>query len=118
MRSMFWSCYSLTSLNLSNFNTSQVRYMTNMFYRCSSLTSLNLSNFNTSQVTDIYNMFDGCINLEYINMINFNEIKLNDDSSNYNNMFYNVPENVVVCIQESITKNKIFPKLRKKIVIL
>ena len=31
----------------------------NMFYKCSSLTSLNLSNFNTNNVTNIWYMFDG-----------------------------------------------------------
>ena len=30
-----------------------------MFYNCSSLTSLNLSNFNTNNVTDMIHMFDG-----------------------------------------------------------
>ena len=30
-----------------------------MFYNCSSLTSLNLSNFNTNNVTNMEGMFDG-----------------------------------------------------------
>ena len=44
---MFSWCSSLTSLNLSNFNTNNVKVdkdvnnMNNMFYKCSSLTSLN-----------------------------------------------------------------------------
>lgn len=37
-----------------------------MFSGCSSLTSLNLSSFNTSKVTDMYDMFLGCYNLETI----------------------------------------------------
>ena len=31
--------------------------MRSVFYNCSSLTSLNLSNFNTNNVTDMYCMF-------------------------------------------------------------
>ena len=38
---MFSECSSLTSLNLSNFNTNNVEDMSEMFYGCSSLTSLN-----------------------------------------------------------------------------
>ena len=114
MNSMFAGCSLLTSLDLSRFETSRVYNMIYMFQDCSSLTSLDLSNFITSSVTKMSNMFQGCTKLEYINLENFNEIKLNNDSSNYNNMFYNVPENVVVCIQESITKNKIFPQITSK----
>ena len=38
---MFCWCKKLTSLNLSNFNTNNVEYMSCMFDGCSSLTSLN-----------------------------------------------------------------------------
>ena len=50
LRSMFEGCSSLTSLDLSNFDTSKVVNMSDMFYGCSSLTSLDLSNFDTSKV--------------------------------------------------------------------
>ena len=112
---MFYVCSSLTSLELSNFVTSQVTSMTEMFYCCSSLTTLNLSNFNTSQVTKMDNMFYNCIHLEYINLENFDESKLGDGENNYRNMFYNIPENAVICINENRTMNKIFPQIRDKI---
>ena len=41
MSNMFSNCSSLTSLNLSNFNTNNVNNMSEMFSDCSSLTSLN-----------------------------------------------------------------------------
>ncbi len=41
---MFYNCSSLTSLNLSNFNTNNVNDMSSMFYNCSNLTSLNSKN--------------------------------------------------------------------------
>ena len=46
-------------------------------------------------------MFYGCKNLEYINLQKF---KYNNDT-NYNNMFKNVPINVVVCIDETTASN-------------
>ena len=86
-----------------------------MFKGCSSLTSLNLSNFDTSKVTWISNMFDGCTNLEYINMINFNENSLGSSSSyHYSNMFNNVPNNIVVCINTNNIRNKIYPQISSK----
>ena len=48
---------SLTSLNLSNFDTSNVTNMNGMFTYMDSLTSLDLSNFNTSKVTNMSYMF-------------------------------------------------------------
>ncbi|ECB9705988.1 BspA family leucine-rich repeat surface protein [Listeria monocytogenes] len=47
-----------TSLDLSNFDTSNVIYMDEMFSR-SAVTSLDLSNFDTSNVTTMMNMFYG-----------------------------------------------------------
>ncbi len=57
MSYMFYKCSSLTSLNLSNFNTNKVNNMNYMFHNCSSLTSLNLSNFNTNNVNNMNEMF-------------------------------------------------------------
>ena len=56
---MFYGCSSLTSLNLSNFNTNNVNDMSEMFSSCSSMNFLNLSNFNTSNVTNMRRMFFG-----------------------------------------------------------
>ena len=54
---MFQSCSSLTNLDLSNFDTSQVTDMKFMFEYCSSLTNLDLSSFDTRKVTDMDYMF-------------------------------------------------------------
>ena len=59
MSYMFSECSSLLSLNLSNFNTNNVKDMSRMFYSCSSLTSLNLSNYNTNNIKDMIWMFYG-----------------------------------------------------------
>ena len=47
---LFYGCNSLTSLDLSNFNTQNVKSMGHMFQNCYSLISLDLSNFNTENV--------------------------------------------------------------------
>ena len=56
---MFFNLQKLSALNLSNFNTNNVKDMSYMFYNCSSLTDLNLSNFNTNNVNNISSMFSG-----------------------------------------------------------
>ena len=40
--------------------------MNSMFSNCYSLNSINLSNFNTNKVTDMSSMFDGCKSLKNI----------------------------------------------------
>ena len=61
-----------TKLNVSSFNTKNVKYMYCMFSRCSKLTSLDVSNFNTANVTDMGFMFWRCLGLTSLNLSNFN----------------------------------------------
>ena len=84
--SMFAGCSSLTSLDVSNFNTSKVTSMDNMFKDCSSLTSLDVSNFNTSNVTSMGNMFNGCSSLTSLDVSNFNTSKV-DSFYSFSYMF-------------------------------
>ena len=70
---MFDGCGSLTSLDLSSFNTFNVTSMNSMFYYCGSLTSLDLSSFNTSNATDMGSMFSGCDYLTTVKVINCND---------------------------------------------
>ena len=67
---MFNGCNSLTILDLSGFNTTNVNSMYNMFYSCSSLTTLDLSNWNTSNVTDMGRMFQNCNKLTNLTLGN------------------------------------------------
>ena len=69
---MFAGCSSLTSLDLSSFNTSQVTDMRGLFDGCKNLTSLNVSNFNTSNVKHMDAMFRGCSRLTSLDLSNFN----------------------------------------------
>ena len=54
---MFAWCTSLTSVDLTGLDTSNVTDMHGMFYMCPSLTSLDLSAFDTSSVTNMCDMF-------------------------------------------------------------
>ena len=86
MNSMFRNMSSLTSLNLSNFDTSKVTNMSYMFFNTSSLTSLNLSNFDTSKVTNMDSVFRSMTNLTTINLSNFDTSKVTDMSSMFSDM--------------------------------
>jgi len=85
MSYMFYNCSCLNDLNLCNFSTINVTDMSCMFYGCSSLTSLNLFNFNTINVKDMKNMFSHCYSLTSLDLSNFNTINV----TNMNSMFYN-----------------------------
>ena len=77
---MFRSCTNLTTLNISNFDTSQVTTMYQMFYGCTNLASLDVTSFNTSQVTTMYGMFTSCSSLISLNLSTFNTSQVKDMS--------------------------------------
>ena len=72
MNYMFYQCYSLISLDLSNFNTNNIKDMSYMFSWCFSLTSLNVSNFNNNNVINMSYMFSDCRSLTTLDLSNFN----------------------------------------------
>ena len=92
-RYMFYGCKSLTSLDLSGWNTSNVTDMEQMFSYCSKLTSLDVSNFDTSSVTNMGAMFRDCKSLTSLDLSNFdtsNVTKMITSGYNYDiGMFYN-----------------------------
>ena len=71
----------LKTLDLSDFDTSQVTSMLELFYECGDLEEINLTNVNTSNVTTMYKMFDSCKKLTTLDLSNF-------DTSNVTNMSY------------------------------
>ena len=77
MNSMFNECRNLTNIiNLNNLNTTSAVSFSEMFYNCSSLTTLDVSNFDTSNVTSLSNMFYDCSNLKTINLFSSTSGKL------------------------------------------
>ena len=84
---MFYDMRSLTSLNLSNFDTSQVTNMQYMFSDMTKLTTLDLSNFDTSKVTDMKYMFNEMYGLTSLNLSSFNTSNVTDMSCMFAHMF-------------------------------
>ena len=88
MMNMFRNCYNLTSLDLSKFNTSNVTNMEEMFFGCSGLTKLDLSTFDTSNVNNMSGMFDGCSKLTSLDLFSyFNTSKVTNMCSMFNSCF-------------------------------
>jgi surface protein len=81
----------LTTLNLTNLDTSNVTDMNYMFGGCTSLKTIDISNFNTSKVTNMRCMFYNCSNLEEIDVSNFNVSAV----TNFEYVFYS-------CVQANI----------------
>ena len=72
-----------------------------MFRNCYSLISLDLSNFNTALVKDMKYMFDNCINLHYLNLKNFEQ----NNNLNYTDIFRGIPNNIIACINNTKAPN-------------
>ena len=81
MCDMFYNCFDLTSLDVSNFDTQKVTDMSWMFDNCVSLTSLDVSNFNTQNVENMSFMFSWCEGLNSLDLSKF-------DTQNVTNMSY------------------------------
>ena len=79
-RAMFCGCSSLVSINLSNFDTSKVKDMAYMFSGCQ-ISSLDLSEFYTTEAINFFKMFNGCSSLKSLNLSTF-------DTSNVKEMSY------------------------------
>ena len=76
MRDMFSGCSKISSLDVSNWDVSQVTSMRSMFDYCSKITSLDVSNWNVSKVTDTSYMFSQCNSLVSLDISNWNTSKV------------------------------------------
>ena len=87
MSGMFLGCISLSSLDVSRWDTSQVTDMSWMFGGCSTLSSLDVSRWDTSKVTDMNFMFYRCSALREL------DAKMWDTGmvTSHNAMFQGVP---------------------------
>ena len=84
MNNMFSSCPSLTSLDVSDWNTASVTNMSGMFQNCYSLTSLDVSGWNTASVTNMSGMFSACYSLTSLDVSDWNTASV----TSMNSMFY------------------------------
>jgi surface protein len=90
MKNMFYECSSLTSLDLSSFDTKSVTTMQNMFSGCGALPTLDITHFNTANVTNMNGMFNNCKSLESIDLSKLNTDKVTDMSSMFTGCNMNV----------------------------
>ena len=90
MGHMFFGCNSLRSIDLSNFDTSKVKYMGSMFCGCYSLKSLpGISEWDTENVTNMGYMFDSCKSLTKLKFKNKKSEKKNlKKNETIEHMFY------------------------------
>ena len=68
---MFRDCTSITEIDLSNFDDSQLIRMQYMFNNCRSLKKIEISKVKANKVSDAGNLFQSCSQLESINLTNF-----------------------------------------------
>ena len=71
MQYLFAECYSLKSINFSNWDTSSLENVESMFYSCSSLEYVDLSGFNTPSLINMDSMFFDCTSLKSIDLSSF-----------------------------------------------
>ena len=79
----FSNCSSLTSLDVSGWDTSKVTDLGNTFLACSSLTSLDVSGWDTSKVTNMVSTFGTMYNIKSLDVSGWDTSKV----TNMNYMF-------------------------------
>lgn len=85
MSQMFYNCYSLTSLDVSGWDTAAVTSMSQMFFFCVSLTSLDVSGWDTGAVTDMNSMFSSCYSLTSLDVSDWDTGAVTNMSQMFNN---------------------------------
>jgi surface protein len=83
---MFQYCTSLESIDVSHFDTQNVRTMHTLFHACYKLKSVDL-NFDTSNVTDMSYMFGHMREITYLNISKLNTEKVTNMESMFGNIF-------------------------------
>ena len=85
MNSMFSNCFSLATLDLSGFDTSQATDMSYMFSGCFELANLDLSGFDISKVTNMNSMFNNCSILASLDLSGFDTSQVTNMGSMFSN---------------------------------
>jgi surface protein len=63
---MFRNCNSFETLDLSDWNTSEVVSFEGMFYDCKNLENLDLTNWNPKKIYNVMWMFKNCTRLKTV----------------------------------------------------
>lgn len=97
--SLFKSCNKIKTISFNNITLNNCTVFTSMFNACSSLTSIDLSSFVVNP-TRVYRMFYGCTSLTTIDISGFDCTGITS-STNYSDMFYNVPTNCTIYVKDA-----------------
>ena len=100
---MFSNCLSLKTLNLSNSNVSNVKYMSYVFKNCNALETLNISGWTTTNLEDMSEMFYGCKKLTTLDISNFNTANV----FNMNRSFYGCEKISRIYVGDNWTNSKV-----------
>ena len=103
MYGMFNGCNSITSLDVSQFDTSNVTNMNRMFESCNSLTSLDVSHFDTSKVTGMQGMFEKNISITSLDLSSFDTSKV----TSMRRMFYGSNNLTTIYVSNSFVTNDV-----------
>ena len=94
------SCFmngNFQSVDVSNWDTSNITDMGNMFSQCKKIEELDLSNFNTSNVSGMGSCFNVCSNLRKLDLSSWKNDKVNI-STGMTYMFANCPKLAILDI--------------------
>lgn len=83
--SMFDSCTSLKSVNLSGMDVSEATQASSMFKGCTNLETVNLSGWKAQNATTFEGIFSGCSNLSSVNLDGFEAPSVSTSSSMFSN---------------------------------
>ena len=97
---MFQYCYGLTTMDL-RLNTSKVTSMDAMFANCKNLESIDLSHIDTSKVENFHGLVAGCTNLTSINLNNFST----EGAVTFESMFSTLPNLTEIDLSSFNTPN-------------
>ena len=107
----FQACFggsNFTSLNLSGWNTSSANSMFSMFTNCTNLTELNLSSFTINQSNfNCAQMFNGCTSLTKIDIRNmvFSSASISNSANMFgSNASSGVPDNCLIIVKDATEK--------------
>ena len=82
----FNECSNIISIDLTNFDSSNVTNMSYIFHKCEKLKNIKgLNKLNTNKVIDLNTMFGNCNELEYLDLSNFDTSNVTDMSYMFNN---------------------------------
>ena len=85
---LFGQGWNLSSIDLSNVDTSNVTNMSNMFFGLNELEEVNLSGVDTSSVTNMREMFDGCYGLKNLDVSGFDMSNVSDISCMFDSCYF------------------------------